>query len=1057
MARDNYFLPRLALNKPVSAVMVMLALIIVGIIAYMRIPATMMPEGFDPAFLYVWLPYQNASPKEVEDQITKPVEEIFGTVQNIKRIEANSSQRGAGIFIEFESGTNMSEAYSQVVDRLDRVKPELPQDQRYRYIWKWSPNSEPLMWVAIGIKEGYQVDDPYDLLDRLVKRRFEQTDGVAKVELDGAFQKSIYIDIKQDRMQSYQVNMYRLWQTLQQANFTLSSGHLTEGNKKLIVSSVAKFRSLDEIRNLVISGTNIRISDIADVNYTTEEIKRINRVNRLQGMTLEIYHEEQSKPIELSEKLKELAKEIFSKNPSLAPFEYHILFTQGDIMTDTIDEFKTSALFGGFFAILILFFFLRKIKMTFIISMALPFSLMTAITIMYFMGWSLNLLTMMGMILSVGMVVDNSIVVAENIFRLRQAGLSRKESSLKGASEVGLAITMSTLTTIIVFLPIILMGGDQVYSFFMSRLGMPVILAILLSLFIALYFIPLGTAVFHEPEKTAKFFLARWFDKLYEITIGRFTVFYSRLLQYSLKHRFDIILLFFFIFLTMFVIIPMIPRTDNLEGNINDFRIFFDMPQNNTLENSNRITNEVEEMIWKNKEKYDVKAIFSRSMARRGMIRVFLNDPSKKGLFWKAIGTITKIIPHNGKKMSREAVIAELKKKIPQYPGAEVRWGWHDQSSTDKSIDINLFGKDLQLLETYADEVKRRVKTIPDILSVETDYQELGTDEIQLQVDRQMAKNLDIDPMNIAGTIAYALRGNLLTRFQLLDREIDVYLQLRKEDRQNLDQLKNITVVNNKGQRYPLSIFVKTVMERGPKELRREDRKNMLRVKVTSAREDLNILFGTIGTEMNKIDFARGYSWSFGERFRQMQDTESGMGQAVPIAIIFVFFLMGVLFESFVLPLSALASIPFAFWGAFWTLFITGTTADPMAYIGMIILIGVVVNNAIVLIDLINRLRKEGHKRYDAIVMAGQMRLRPIMMTAFTTIFGLIPMSLGGSQVGGISYAPLGRAFAGGLFASTITTLILVPIIYTYLDDLREKVGQSIFASIFSRKKVHTD
>ena len=507
----------------------------------------------------------------------------------------------------------------------------------------------------------------------------------------------------------------------------------------------------------------------------------------------------------------------------------------------------------------------------------------------------------------------------------------------------------------------------------------------------------------------------------------------------------------------MFVIIPMIPRTDNLEGNINDFRIFFDMPQNTTLDSANKITNEVEELIWKNKEQYDIKAIYSSTRARRGQLRVFLNASSKKGLLGKAVGTITKIFPAKGKKMSREAVIADLKKKIPEYPGMKVRWGWSDQSSSDKSIDINLFGKDLKLLEMYADEVKRRVKAIPDILSVETDYQELGSDEIQLKVDRQMAKNLEIDPMNIAGTIAYALRGNLLTRFQLLDREIDVYLQLRKEDRQTLDQLKNMTVVNNKGQRYPLSIFVKPVMERGPKELRREDRKNMLRIKVTSARDDLNILFGTIGNEMGKIDFTRGYSWSFGERFRQLRDTESGMGQAVPIAITFVFFLMGVLFESFVLPLSALASIPFAFWGAFWTLFITGTTADPMAYIGMIILIGVVVNNAIVLIDFINRLRKEGHNRTEAIIMAGKLRLRPIMMTAFTTIFGLIPMSLGGSQVGGISYAPLGRAFAGGLFASTITTLLLVPIIYTYLDDLREKVGQSIFASIFSKKKVQAD
>lgn len=259
--------------------------------------------------------------------------------------------------------------------------------------------------------------------------------------------------------------------------------------------------------------------------------------------------------------------------------------------------------------------------------------------------------------------------------------------------------------------------------------------------------------------------------------------------------------------------------------------------------------------------------------------------------------------------------------------------------------------------------------------------------------------------------------------------------------------------MSNSGQRFPLSAVVQPVVERGPTELRRENRKTMLSVKVNSVREDLSNLYGAITAEMNKMNLKRGYTWKFGDRFQRMQDTEAGMGQVVPIVIIFVFFLMGVLFESFILPLSVLAAIPFAFWGAFWLLFITQTTMDPMAYIGMIILIGVVVNNAIVLIDLINRLRKKGMDRLDAIIEAGRLRFRPILMTALTTVFSLLPMTIGIGATAGISYTPLGRAFTGGLLASTISTLFIVPLIYTYLDDLRSKVGLGIMRSIFSREK----
>ncbi|MBN2136162.1 MAG: efflux RND transporter permease subunit [Acidobacteria bacterium] len=1053
MKKESHFLASLALKRPISAVMILLAILTIGYIAYTRIPAKMMPDGFNLPYLYVFHPYRNASPREVEEQITKPVEEILGTVRNIKRMRARSMQRGSGIFIEFESGTDMALAYGEVVDRLDRVRPELPSDQQFRYIHRWSPSQEPVMMIAVGMKEGYDIDDPFELLEKNVQRKFETIDGVAKVELWGAREKSIYINLRDDRIQSYNVNLYQLWQTLEGTNFILSGGDLIEGNKRLIVSSIAKFQSLEEIENLVIEGTNVRVKDVADVRFEFEEERRINRVNLMPGIAIGIFHEDQANPIELNDKLKEAMRQAFEDNPEMQGFEYYLIFTQGDVMKDTIQEFKMTALYGGIFAFLVLFFFLRKLKMTLIISLALPMSLLMMLIVIYFMGWSLNMLTMMGLILSVGMVVDNSIVVAENIFRLRQSGLDRRESALKGTGEVGLAITMSTLTTIVVFLPIFLMSGDQVFSFFMSRLGLPIVFAILASLFIALYFIPLGTARFHEPEKTEKLRLAKWFNALYHVTIEKLNIIYTKHLRVVLNNRVAFVVFLVFLFSTLGIIVPKISQTDNLEGNINDFRIIINAPENFTLRDTDRIFTRLEKIVDDNHDKYGVKVQYSRFGSHRGQLRVFLNDPPKKFLMGKLWDKIRGIFVDLNEPMTRDEVIEDLKKKIPTFPGVDVQWGWNDNSGNDTSITVSVFGKDLDQIEQYVDEIKRRVSGIDGVLSAETDYEEEGVDEIQLRIDRRKAQSMGINARRIASTVAYSLRGNMLTRFQLMDREIEVYLQLQKEDRETLEQLKNLSVVNDSGQRIPLSAVVQPIVERGPTELIRENRRTMLSVKVNTTRDDMNNLYGAISEEMGKMDLKRGYSWSFGDRFRRMQDTESGMTQVVPLVITFVFFLMGVLFESFILPLSVLAAIPFAFWGAFWLLFLTNTTMDPMAYIGLIILIGVVVNNAIVLIDLINRLRKEGMERMEAIIEAGRLRFRPILMTALTTVFGLLPMTIGIGSTAGISYTPLGRAFTGGLLASTISTLFVVPLFYTYLDDLRNKVGLGIMRSIFSHSK----
>jgi HAE1 family hydrophobic/amphiphilic exporter-1 len=401
--------------------------------------------------------------------------------------------------------------------------------------------------------------------------------------------------------------------------------------------------------------------------------------------------------------------------------------------------------------------------------------------------------------------------------------------------------------------------------------------------------------------------------------------------------------------------------------------------------------------------------------------------------------------------MTREEVIDDVKEHIPTAPGVEINLGWQRDTSDDASITVVLYGDDTGALAELSKDVERRLESIPEIVSVDTDL-ETGQEEIRVFVDREQAEKYGIPIQVVAGTLSYALRGIDLPEYHQGEKEIDVRVQLQKEDRQTLEQLKNMTFTTDLGKEIPLSAMTDFEMTRGFGEIHRSNGKTMLEVKANTTEDNISTLYEKIDEAMEGFHMPRGYSWDKGERYIDIQESNEAQNFALILAITFVFLLMGVLFESFILPLSIIVSIPFAFIGVYWLLYLTGTTFDIMAGIGLIILMGVVVNNAIVLIDLVNRLRGEGYSRYDAIIEAGQHRFRPILMTALTTIFGLIPMAVGKSSLIGIPYAPLGRTMIGGLITSTFLTLFVVPLFYTYFDDLRVFWG-TILARVFSRKR----
>ncbi len=1037
-------LPRFSLNRPVTVLMSLLALIVVGYIAFTQISIELFPAGFSPPFLGVWTPYPNSNPREVEEQIAKPIEEQVRTISGVRKVNTYSHENGCWTFIEFAQGTDMDVAYAQLRDRMDRVRAEIPEEIDRIYLRKWTEDDDPILWIALA--EEVPHEDPYLLVEQHIQKPLERVDGVAKVEIWGADEKSILVYINQDLVKSYRINLYEVIQKLRRDNFSISSGYVEEGQRKIFVRSIGKFKSLEQIQNLPIKGPNIRLKDVAEVKYDVPEKRWGHKIDGKKGITIGIFKESTANTVQLCRNVKNMFEKELKRDPALSGFSTEFLFNQGDFIEESVDNLINTALWGGMFAFLVLYFFLRRFRMTTIVTIAIPFSVLISLTIVYFIGWSLNIIVMMGLMISIGMVVDNSIVVLENIYRKRAEGKTEREASLWGTSEVALAITLATFTTIVVFLPLILMNDEIGFQFYMLRIGLPVIFSLLASLFVAMVLIPLAATKITSRRQVKE-----------SVAIARGNKIYQRMLSWAMTHRLEMFLILLLVMASMQFAASKVQTTEGMEGNINDVHFMFEMPDNYTLENAEKLLQVVEDTIRAKADIYGIRTINTRYRSDWGMIRAFLHPPKKRQWYEVVYDNIMKNFGRlPGGVMERDAVLEDIKKRIPEFPGVEVRTSWRQEASAeDASISIVLYGDDTNTLATLAKEVERRLRSVDEIISVETDREE-GSDEIRLSIKREQAKKYGISPTTISGTVQYAVRGFPLPKYRTEEKEIDVHIQLREEDRKNLSQLKNLTFFTQSGKEIPLDAVAEFSIEKGFGEISRQNGKTFIEVKANTTKQDIGGLFQKVDQVMEGFVMPYGYSWSKGRRFERMQQSNESQKFALILAGTFVFLLMGVLFESFVLPLSVIVSIPFSFVGAFWILFLTGTPMDLMSQIGFVILVGIVVNNAIVLIDLINRLRNEGYDRFEAIIEAGKHRFRPILMTAFTTIGGLLPMAIGNAQMIGIPYSPMGRTIIGGLLTSTFISLVAVPWAYTIFDDMRMYFKKLTAIYLYKKEKVPT-
>ena len=989
-----------SLRRPVTTLMVFVSLLVVGLIATRMVPMEFMPNITFPG-AFVQIPYPNSTPAEVNENIARPIEEVMATISGIEQINSNSGENSAGVIITFKQGNDIDLKAIEIKEKIESIRHQLPDDFEYYQINKFREGANATLQLRISSNR--DLSDAYELLNRNVQQRIERIPGVGQVDLYGVEKKEIRIELDPDRLTQYNIDLNRLSTKLRRANFSMSAGKITDSGMRYMVRPVGDLSTTDEIENLIITENNIRVKDIAQVTYTSPKRDYARHLDMKYAIGLDITKESTANSVEV---VNEVLAEIENINelPEMQGIEIYEMFNEADGILSSLRELFNAGMIGALLSIFVLYIFLRQVSTTLIVATAVPFSLIVTLGFFFFLDISLNILSMMGLMLAIGMLVDNAVVVTENIHRYQRMGYNSWKSAVFGAKEVSIAVTAGTLTSIIVFLPNVV--NESFISQHMYYIGMAIIIALIASLVISLTVIPLLASKIEPPKESEK-----------KTIIDKFSIKYATLLEWFLERRKISVLFIVLLFLSgiipaSFMAVDMFPRVEERQLGLQ-----YNLNAAYTLDMVKESVDRIEKYLYNNQENFEIESVYS----------YYTPDFAESTL---------NLIPDDNAKKSVTQIKEEIQENLPMIAIGRPAFEYISRNSAEQ-VRVFVQGESMETLEELAEQVEWRLGQLEGFADVRSEA-ENGSDEIRLTVDHDRARNFGLTSSAVAQMVSGSVRGQTVQRIRGTDGEIDVVLAFQDVNRQTVDDLRNL----------PIAIDEKTVKlasladfeySQGAGQIFRENRKTSLGIAINlegitsdEAREEISEV-------MDQIAYPTGYSWSYGRSFSMGDDVAATMLFNIFIAFFLIYLIMASLFESLLYPTSVLSCIFFGVVGILWFFFITNTTFDLMAFIGILILMGIVVNNGIVMIDHINHLRSEGLSRREAVVQGGRDRMRPILMTAATTVLGLIPLCIGTTQIGGDGppYFPMARAIVGGLTFSTVVTLLVLPSIYVILDDIR--------------------
>ncbi len=1021
-----------SLRKPLLVIVVFTVLLIGGFVSLRELPIDLFPDISLPVVSVVTF-YPGAGPLEVEKQVTKFIEDAASTVPNIKNIRSISQENISAVTLEFEWGTDINEAANDLRPKLDLIRSDLPEDAEAPEIFKFDISMYPILILSITAED--TTFDIRKLFDDEIKDEIERVPGVGQVQFWGGGKKRLLkVEVKKDIMESYGIDLNMLASMIKFENMNIPAGEVESDSKVYTVRIPGEFKDLKEVENLSIytpKGVKLRLGDIADVQIDYE--RRINyvRSNGKQSILTGILKQSGANTVEVTENVKKKLREL-DKRYERDKVKFIEILDSSKLIKDSIYNLARTVLIAAILVILVAFFFLRNIRGSIIIAATIPVSLIVAFIFLYFTGASINIVSLSSLAIAIGMVVDSAVVVLENIFYHRERGEGRRESALFGTQEVSQAITASTLTTIAIFLPILIIRG--LISVMFKQLAFTISIILITALFTAFTLTPVLSFKFLKikEKKGLSKKISDLFEKLYlPLEKG-----YNFFLSFSLRHK----MIIFFSGTALFIlgVLPFatgILKTEFFpETDTGQIRGSFILPPGTKLEVTNEIVKEFEDYFYKEIPEYEVYGV-----------RAGRTEGGWASIMGMAEGDNTgflslRFVPRKERKRSTQEITYLLNEKLKEIPGIvqgsfEISGGFSASIMGTSPLEIKVFGYDIEEIDSIVNLINERLEKIRGISGLSISRQS-GMPELAFKFKRNILKHYGLSVSQVASYLRYAITGINAGVLRKAGEEIDIIVRLDEKSRRDINILKSITIPLANGKRVPIENLGDFEEEEGPLKIDRENKERVVKITGSFYGRALSEVIKDIYKTFSEINIPEDIKIEIGGSFSQQRESFGVLWLAFIIGAILVYLVMVAQFESFLHPFVIMFAVPFGIVGVSASHLIAGIPFSVNSFIGLIMLVGIVVNNSIVLIDYVNILRKRGFELQEAVKEAGKRRLRPIVITTATTIFGLLPLALSTAE-GSESWRPLGVSVVGGLLVSAFISLIIVPIVYVFVERLK--------------------
>lgn len=1033
-------LPELAVRNPVTTLMVFLGVILIGIFCLLQMPLDLLPE-MDIPMITVSTPYEGAGPEEIEEKITRPLERALSTVENLRHIYSTSREGRSDIRLQFDWGTDLESRANDIRDAVDMTLRVLPDEAERPQIFKLDVTQFPVMVFGVFADESYP--ELEDILENEVANPLEGVPGVAAVTVMAPLQRQVNVDLDREKLAAFNLTPSDVAMTLARENYQASAGSIKMGDTDYLPRVPGEFKTVEPMNEIVIranDGAIVRLRDVGDATFGFKDKDLDVRINNMPGALFFVQKQSDANTVSMARAVNKRLESILAKNrlPSDVTI-INVMDGSVDIVRMVRDLLQT-LWEGGLLAMAVVLVFLRQIRGTLIIGLAIPFSLIAAGAVLFMMDYSINMMTLFAMIVAIGMVVDNAIVVLENIASHREQGETPSEGAIYGASEVGMAVVASTLTTLCIFFPLIFVEGIAQIIF--TPFAFVATAVLLASLFTALTMTPMMASKllrrgYNDEENTNRFF------QITESGFNSLSESYAVFLGWCLRHRKIVIFAVLALLIGSFALIPgigfeLMPREDraSIRGTI-------ELPVGTRVERTAEALEALYQEVAAEIPQEHLLAVFTRCGGGGGS--------PMGGASGSHIGSFgMRLVPREERDRHVADIADSLRRRFDRITARYgiVSYAISLQDAMEGliaggggALSVEIRGDDMEAANRFAEWLKPKMAALPGAVDV-TISREDAAPEVWVDVNREKASSLGLNVADIADAVRINIYGRIASYFRVDGDEYDIFVRLRESDRERLDDLGHLPVRLPGGELIRVDNVGKVIREFGPLEIERKDQRRIVRVEGSVHGRSLGEVAGDVQKILAGIEIPPGLEVNMGGQVEEMRETFLWLTLALVIAIVLVYMVMASQFESLIHPFVVMFSIPFAFIGVIWVLFLSGYTLSMIVFLGALLLIGVVVNNAIVLVDYINILRARGRNMMEAVQEAGRSRLRPVLMTAITTIVALVPMAFKKGQ-GAENWNPLGATIMGGLLVSTIVTLVLVPVIYSLLERRAEPAGRA--------------